>query len=215
MEYNIISTGSHGNAVVIEKFVLIDLGVSFRLLSKVYKSLKLVLLTHIHSDHFNKASIRRLAKERPTLRWGCPQWLVKPLVNLGVSKVNIDVLVPNKTYNYKFCQIIPFTLYHNVQNCGYKLHFSSGKVIYATDTNSMQGIQAKDYDLYMIEANHDEEEIKRKIKEKKEQGLFAYEQLAAQNHLSIQKANDFIYANAGVNSKYVYLHCHQFEEQKQ
>ena len=128
MNYNIISTGSHGNAVVIERSILIDLGVSFRLLNDVYKHLKIVLLTHIHSDHFNKAAIRRLAIERPTLRWGCPKWLVKPLVNLGVSKVNIDILVADETYNYKFCKIIPFNLYHNVQNCGYKLHFSNGKV---------------------------------------------------------------------------------------
>ena len=49
MEYEIISTGSQGNAVVLEKYILIDVGVSFKALRKVYKSLKLVLLTHIHS----------------------------------------------------------------------------------------------------------------------------------------------------------------------
>ena len=52
IDYNIIATGSKGNAVVIDQKILIDCGVSFKALSKVYRALKLVLLTHIHSDHF-------------------------------------------------------------------------------------------------------------------------------------------------------------------
>ena len=49
MEYDVISTGSQGNAVVINREILIDLGVPFKSLKDVYKGLKLVLLTHIHS----------------------------------------------------------------------------------------------------------------------------------------------------------------------
>lgn len=48
IDYNIIATGSKGNAVVIDQKILIDCGVSFKALSKVYRALKLVLLTHIH-----------------------------------------------------------------------------------------------------------------------------------------------------------------------
>ena len=51
IDYNIIATGSKGNAVVIDQKILIDCGVSFKALSKVYRALKLVLLTHIHSDN--------------------------------------------------------------------------------------------------------------------------------------------------------------------
>lgn len=49
MNVNIIRTGSSGNAVQLNSFVLIDCGVSFKTLKSVYKSLKIVLLTHIHS----------------------------------------------------------------------------------------------------------------------------------------------------------------------
>ncbi len=49
MEYEIISTGSQGNAVVLNKNILIDIGVSFKALKNVYRNLSLVLLTHIHS----------------------------------------------------------------------------------------------------------------------------------------------------------------------
>ena len=49
MEYEIIATGSTGNATVLNKIILIDAGVSFKALKNVYRNLKIVLLTHIHS----------------------------------------------------------------------------------------------------------------------------------------------------------------------
>lgn len=47
MEYKIISTGSKGNAVVVDGRILIDCGVPFRRLESVYRDLDAVLLTHI------------------------------------------------------------------------------------------------------------------------------------------------------------------------
>lgn len=49
MDYEIIASGSSGNAVVINGFLMIDCGISFKSLKNVYKNLKIVLLTHIHS----------------------------------------------------------------------------------------------------------------------------------------------------------------------
>ena len=49
MEYEILASGSSGNALVFCKNILIDVGVSFKALRNVYKDLQLVLLTHIHS----------------------------------------------------------------------------------------------------------------------------------------------------------------------
>ena len=85
IDYNIIATGSKGNAVVIDQKILIDCGVSFKALSKVYRALKLVLLTHIHSDHFQPTTLRLLAENRPTLRFACCAWLCKPLVDAVVT----------------------------------------------------------------------------------------------------------------------------------
>ena len=76
VKYNIISTGSDGNATILEDFVLVDCGVPYKALEPYVPKLKLVLLTHIHSDHFQKRTIKRLASERPTLRFGCCRWLV-------------------------------------------------------------------------------------------------------------------------------------------
>ena len=84
MNYKIISSCSTGNATIIKDIILIDCGVTFKRLEKYYKKLKIVFLTHIHSDHFKKETIKKLAQERPTLRFDCCEWLLKPLLECGV-----------------------------------------------------------------------------------------------------------------------------------
>lgn len=198
-----------GNAVIVNQCILIDCGVAFRSLKEYVKDLKIVLLTHIHTDHFNPRTLRMLWEERPSLRFACGAWLVKPVIDAGIPKQNIDVLDIGLIYNYGICNIIMFLLKHNVPNCGYKIHFPIGKVIYATDTNNLNGIVAKDYDLYLIEANYEDEEIKEKIRQKKENGEYAYELQVIKNHLSKEKCDDFIYKNIGQKGEYVYMHCHR------
>jgi len=209
MNYNIIATGSDGNAVIIEHYILIDCGVPFKVLKPYISQLKLVLATHCHSDHFNKATIRRLAQERPTLRWGCGSWLVADLKACGVSPQNIDVMTGDTEYKYAIASVIPVRLTHNVPNCGYKLIFPHGKVFYATDTNDLYGITAQDFDLYMIEANYTDEEIAQRIAEKEERGEFAYERQVLDNHLSKAKCDAFLDSNKGENSEVVCLHAHK------
>lgn len=208
MNYEVISTGSKGNAVRIEN-ILIDCGVFFKLLKGVYRRLKLVILTHIHIDHFRPSTIRKLAAERPTLRFGCCNWMVKHLKDCGVKAEQIDVYEIGKKYKYQSFSITPIKLYHDVPNCGYRLFFGKIRVIYATDTSTLDGIQAKGYDYYFIEANHGKDEIKERIKQKQENGEYAYEIRAAQQHLSKEQADNFIYANITPKGKYIYLHGHE------
>lgn len=210
MEYEVIATGSTGNACVVGKSILIDIGVSFKALKNVYKDLKLVLLTHIHSqsDHINKTTIKRLANERPTLRFGCCEWLVPILVDCNVSERNIDVFEIGKVYDYGVFKVSPIKLYHNVPNCGYRLFFGTEKAIYATDTEHLEGITAKGYDLYMIEANYDDEELQERIDAKMESGEYCYELNVASRHLSQEQASNFLLENMEKNSEYVFLHGH-------
>lgn len=208
MNYNIISTGSQGNAVVLNNCILIDCGVSFKALKDVYKDLQLVLLTHIHSDHFKAKTLSILARERPTLRFGCCEWLVNDLVNAGVNPSNIDVLEIGKIYDYKAFRVSPIKLYHNVKNCGYRLFFGEERALYATDTEHLDGITAKDYDLYLIEANYTEEDLQKRIDAKAETGEYCYELYVANRHLSHEQASQFLLENMGENSVYVFLHEH-------
>lgn len=208
IDYNIISTGSIGNAVVVNSTILIDCGVPFKALKNVYKDLQLVLLTHIHSDHFNRTTIRKLAQERPTLRWGIPDWLACDMLDL-VEPKNIDVFGIGLDHCYGEMIIMPFALTHNVSNCGYIISSSKfGRMLYATDTNSMDGIEAKNYDLYLIESNHTEDGIRERIQTKETAGDYVYEYSAMQNHLSKEKCDKWLLENMGSNSEFIYMHGH-------
>lgn len=214
MNYNIISTGSHGNAVVLNEHILIDCGVSFKALNDVYRDLQLVLLTHIHIDHLNKTTIRMLAQERPTLRFGCCEWLVPILIECNVSERNIDVYDIGKIYDYKAFKVSPIKLYHNVENCGYRLFFGEKKAIYATDTEHLDGITAKGYDLYLIEANYQEDELQERIDSKIESGEYCYELNVANRHLSHEQASRFLIDNMDKNGEYAFLHGHKDKQEK-
>lgn len=208
MNYKIISSCSTGNATIIRDIILIDCGVTFRKLEKYYKKLKIVLLTHIHSDHFKKETIRKLVQERPTLRFACCEWLLKPLLDCGVERKNIDVLQIGTRYDYKLFKIVPIKLYHDVPQCGYRVLFDNYKVIYMTDTRTVEGIVAKNYDLYLVEGNYEEEELEQRIKQKQEEGLYYYESRVRNTHLSKGQATDFLLNNMGENSEYVFMHEH-------
>ncbi len=158
MNYKILNSGSDGNCTLINDIVAIDMGVSYKLLNPHVEKLRLVLLTHAHSDHFNKATIRRLAKDRPTLRFGCCEWLVQELINCGVDRRNIDVYEVGLFYDYKLFKLMPVKLYHDVPNCGYRVFYGDEKLIYATDTYTLDGIKAIEYDYYLIEGNYQDEE---------------------------------------------------------
>ena len=160
MGREVIATGSKGNAVLLGGGILMDCGVPFKSLLGRYGLLKIVLLTHAHKDHFNASTVRRLAFERPSLRWGCPPWLVAETVACGAGKGNIDVLEMGGRADYGGFTVEPVPLAHDVPNCGYKIRFADGKsAFYATDTGSLAGIEAKGYSLYLVEANHGEKEI--------------------------------------------------------
>lgn len=209
MEYKVLQTGSAGNATVLNDEILIDCGVSYKVLTNVIHGLKLVLLTHIHGDHFSKSTVRRLAQERPMLRFGCCEWLVNNLVSLGVRLENIDVYEIGKWYDYRAFSVSPVNLYHDVPNCGYRVQIQGDKAIYMTDTVTVEGIQAKNYDLYLIEANYIEEEIQEKIKEKEANNEYCYEHRVLLTHLSKEQCDEFLLENMGDNSKYEYIHQHK------
>lgn len=209
MNYKIINTGSDGNATILEEFILIDCGVTFKKLNECYKQIKIVLLTHIHQDHFNKKTISKLAIERPTLRFACCKWLVEDLIKCGVRKENIDVLKIGCKYNYKLFKVVPIMLYHDVPSCGYRIFINNKKVIYMTDTRTLEGITAKGYDLYLVEGNYSEEELAERIKEKISKGEFVYENRVKQTHLSKEYTSNWLLQNMDNNSEYVFMHEHR------
>lgn len=212
IDYQVLSTGSAGNAVIINRAVLIDCGVPYRTIASGIRDLQLVLLTHIHGDHFRASTLRKISEERPLVRFGACEWLIKPLVDAGIPARQIDLLKTGYRFNYGICEVVPVPLVHDVPNCGYKIFTPGGKTIYATDTANLNGIEAKDFDLYMIEANYEDEEIRKRIEDKRACGQYIYEKRVLKTHLSKAKCDDWIVQNAGPMSEILYLHGHKEEE---
>lgn len=202
---NIISSGSQGNAVLYHQSILVDCGVSFSKLEPFVKDIKIILLTHIHGDHINLKALKKLQYERPALRIGCCKWLVPTLSELN----NIDVYQIGKIYNYGSFKVSPFKLYHDVENCGYRIFKEDYKIFHATDTAHLEGITAKGYDLYAVEHNYDEEKVIRAIEEARQQGKYCHAQGSIKTHLSYEQAWAFIQANKKENSEVIQLHKSQ------
>jgi hypothetical protein len=212
MKHEIIKSGSAGNAVVLEDQILIDCGVPCKALRPYAQALRLVLLTHAHSDHFNPATVRTLAAERPALRWACCGWMVPPLLAAGVDRRRIDVCAAGSNSMYATVEnhpaIRPEILSHDVPNCGWHILTDTGNAFYATDAADLDGIKATGYDLYLIEANHGEAEIRERIAEERADGAYPVAARAQRMHLSEEQALDFIYRNIGPDGHFVLLHQH-------
>ena len=199
----VISSGSEGNAVIYNNAIMVDCGVSLKALQEVKRSLKIVLLTHKHSDHLKIRTLQRLQAERPTLRIACGDFLLEELPCIK----NIDVLQVGKIYDYGAFKVSPVKLYHDVPNFGWRIFLPNGqKIFHATDTVHLEGITAKGYDLYAIEHNYCEEYIQQAIEEARSNGEYTHAYGNINTHLSIQQARAFIEANRKESSEVLELH---------
>ena len=214
MNYEIISSSSKGNCVVIEDKIAIDMGIPFSKIKPYLETLKVVFLTHAHSDHLNKTTIHKLAKERPTLKFVCASHLVPILIaECKVSKRNIIVLETNKTYDLGMFKCKLYDLYHDVPNVAYTLYYDGKKIFYATDTGRIDHIEEKDCDYIFLEANYESDEIlEQQIQEAEEKGEFSHLKRVKYTHLSQIQCMDWLYKNMGENSQYCWLHQHVEKE---
>lgn len=204
---NIIASGSTGNCEIYNKSIAVDVGVSFSIIKPYLFDLQIMLLSHLHYDHFNINTITRLSKERPTLRFGCGGWLKENLSSIR----NVDIFDLNKWYDYGTFKVSIGKLYHDVENCFFRIFIKQPngeyfKIFRATDTAHLEGITAKGYDVYAIESNYNEDTIDDTIREKISKGEYAHQIGSRNSHLSEQQCNEFFYSQKGDNSILVRLH---------
>lgn len=225
MIYNIISTGSKGNAIIYHNKIMVDCGLPLKKLEPYLKDIKVILLTHMHKDHFNITTIRKISVLYPDIKFYCLYEIKEYLLNIGINSMMINVVSKFSSYGYQFMiddveySISTVMLYHDVPNVGYRIITKKQgekpyKIFHATDTVTLDGIEAKGYDLYAIEFNHDEKQIEIDIAEKLEKGVFCYEIGAKESHLSFQKAHKFYDENRKESSELIKLHMsHKYEIQ--
>lgn len=202
MTYKILGSSSKGNSVIYENQIMVDCGVKVRDVEGV--KVKLLLLTHEHRDHFNLPAIKKLIKNNPTIRIAYCEWMSDLVKELNHD--HTDLLELNKLYDYGLIKVSPFQLYHDVKQCGWRIFINDKKIFHATDTHTLEGINAKDYDLYAIEHNYDEELVHAAIEKSKHTGEFCRAYQSIDSHLSYQQAKAFYDDNRKPSSQLIPLH---------
>ncbi len=216
MTCDVIATGSKGNAVVLNGKYLFDCGVPMGKLKSALKNIRVVFLTHIHSDHFNRGTISRIHLHRPSILFACGRNLLVPLCSeCGVDPSNVLLCEPGKPMTVHWgeegIEFQCFDLIHNVENVGWVVKVQqgeeSGTAMYATDTQYIP-VSAPGLDLYMVECNYHVDELEQRRAEKLAAGLFSYEDTVQQSHMSAETVSAWLAQNAGSESQVVFLHQH-------
>ena len=202
--YNILASGSTGNCEIYHNTIMVDCGIPYSQIKPYVKDISIVLLTHAHNDHLNIRTLKKIIQERPTLRIGCGVWMLDKLE--GVKRSKIDVYEYGKWYDYGVFKLSIGKLYHDVENCFYRIEKDGYKIFRATDTSCLEGITAKGYDLYALEYNHDEEIALQVIEEARRKGEFTHLIGSMRTHLSEQQASEFYHKNRAEHSQVIRLH---------
>lgn len=206
---NVIASGSKGNAIIYHKEILVDVGVAYIHIEPFLEDIKYILLTHRHTDHYNIATLTRISVNYPDIIILGHDEMITMIDEVGIS--NIQELESNEWYQLNGYQIASFDLQHDVKNIGYRIFkelpdFKFHKTLHATDTFSLEGIEATDYDLYCVEFNHCEHLIEQAINDKVAKGVYAYEMNAKYNHMSDQRIKGWLKVNNTMDSPVIPLH---------
>lgn len=216
MTCDVIATGSKGNAVLLNGKYLFDCGVPLGKLSKALKNVRIVFLTHAHSDHIRRSTIWKIHQHRPSVLFACGRNLLVPLCGqCGVSPDNVILCEPGKPmavhWGSESIEFQCFDLIHNIENVGWVVKVEqgelSGTAMYATDTQYIP-TDFPGLDLYMVECNYHVEELEQRRAEKMAAGLFTYEDTVVASHMSADTVKEYLSRNAGPNSQVVFLHQH-------
>lgn len=211
--YKIIESGSGGNAIIYHNEILVDLGVAYKTISPFLDTIKYLLLTHRHGDHYNISAILRLAANYPDIVIIGNSDVIGDLEEYGLE--NIFVIDSNEWYELGDYTIATVDTYHDKPNVAYRIIkpiFKDGKYVkdyklfHATDLHDLFDVEAKGYDAYFVEFNHCEDIILQNIKNKKKQKVYAYERNAKQYHQSNQRIFKWLKKNNTANGLIIPLH---------
>lgn len=211
IKYEILSSGSVGNCIIVNDYLMLDCGLTYSKIKDYLDKVKIIFISHQHSDHLKKSTIKKISYEKPNIKFIVGNFLVADLVLLGVNKKNIITFDTDKWYDIGIFKVRMDFLFHDVPNNCLHIEFKNGeRLFYATDTSSIDHIEAKNYTTYLIEANYEtDDELMKKIKEQEEKGEYSYYNRVLKTHLSQLQAINWLDKNKGKNSEYCFIHQHE------
>ena len=130
------------------------------------------------------------------------------LYDLKIEPRNIITLNDDVWYEFNAFRCKLNLIPHDVPNVAIHLQIDNEKLLYATDTSSLENINAKNYNYYLIEGNYKEKELEERKERKLLNGEFIIEDRIANSHLSYEQCLDFFMRNANDSSVLEVLHKH-------
>ena len=215
MDYEIIKTGSKGNCIIVEKKFMLDCGVPYKSIKDRLKDIKLIFISHEHSDHLNKSTVKKIAYEHPNIKFLCGKGVYDKIRECQVNTRQLFKLETGFWYSMGSCIVKLDYLYHDVPNYCLHLIYKNKCMFYCTDTSRIDHVSATGYSLYLIEANYDtDEELDTKIEQAHKEGKFTHLERVRYTHLSQLQALNWLYENMNTQSKYVFIHQHIEKEEE-
>lgn len=204
MYYNVISSGSDGNATLIisdDHCILLDFGISKKRVEtalaeygKGFLDIEAFLLTHGHSDH--ASDIKNAPEEKLyTAQREIPKTRYK----------NYHLLRPYETFHVGPFAITALPLSHDCKDTiGFVVDDGKEKLCYVTDTGFVPEknfTYLKDLDYYIFESNHDP----KMLYESKRPDYLIKRIISDKGHLSNQDCGYYLSLLIGPKTKEVVL----------
>lgn len=167
-DYEIIATGSSGNAVLItckpankaQFKILFDMGISYKRLEKALSEASFVFISHRHGDHINPSAYNKLTIEHPKTTIISNQDVYEFTQEKGLSSPDI-ILNEGMTGYLGDVKVTAFYNYHGVQCNGWILELEGETLLYSTDLSTTLEYSEylrenkKQVDYLLLEGNYD------------------------------------------------------------
>lgn len=184
LDYNIIGSGSTGNAVRIEN-IMIDCGLAFSKMREDLYKVDALLLTHSHSDHIKPATLKSIRKEFPH---------IKVYGNAHTAyQYEVDKVIGSAEFKIKGANIIPFDGVHDIPVTGFVIQIEDLNILYMTDTAEVPIPEGYPLDYVFLESNYDEVKLRMTAGRYARKGYDPYDSVL--RHLSTQKCKEFYFLN--------------------
>lgn len=158
MNYNIINSGSDGNAVVVNH-ILFDIGLPYQRLKKEinFMDLDAIFISHKHGDHLNVSSYKHIIQDYPLLPIYAPINVHEKLKNIPSKSLHLtsqheQIELPNNLVTIYQAHHEEGIMTDTYEVQTRELDF----FMYATDFWNFNDLPQGKYDYCFIEANHDE-----------------------------------------------------------
>lgn len=192
-----LSSSSKGNCHILEtdnSSIMIDCGIDFKIIidNIDIKKLDGVFITHRHGDHSKGA-------KDLSIYTNCNYYMNTEScehLELYAERYKKEINGVIETKDFK---IMPFEVYHDVQNTNFLiLHKESGiKIVYITDTSNVSNIHFNDIDFFIVEGNFS-------LKWDLSDGKYIRTN-SDYGHLPIEDTIEFLKENVNINSKGIFI----------